>query len=335
MSKKKILLIDECHDISAQGQDALLKQVEESPDFLVYIFCTTEPNKVKKTLRKRCAQYQFSFITPQQILPRLQYICATENLTFEEEALQLIAEKSAGHVRDALNILEEISYLGTISCANLLSVYKDFDEHVFNMVQNIGVNIEQVIESCRELANHLSASDIYDLLLAAVSDGCKYIAGSGQYTSQRLARISRLKDIHGQSLFEFLGHLISKDRPQNIVSLQSDLLVLHYKFGSGFFTPKVSSQDIKVSPVPDEPQKSNDSSSLNYANLSKMSIKDRCKVLRDQRKNVRPLQEKKAEGVPVEWPLPKEEKLGESSSDDQMLSPKDFSQQLVGGRLIE
>ncbi len=85
--KKKIILLDECQDISKQGQDALLKQVEQCPPHLMYIFCTTEPEKIKGTLRKRCIHFQFSKVDPVPILDRLKEVCNKESLSFEESAL--------------------------------------------------------------------------------------------------------------------------------------------------------------------------------------------------------------------------------------------------------
>lgn len=336
---KKILLIDECHDISRQGQDALLKQVEESPEHLVYIFCTTEPDSMKKALRDRCMEFQVSKVDTEIIAARLEDICRKEGISCDREALRLLADLSKGHVRNAIQTLEEISYLGDITVDNFKAVSKNYDEDVFSILSNLGTGLDKALEACRRIAASVSISDLYNSIIAMLGDTAKVIYGYGDFLPERLRYLQSLKDLHGYRILEFLNYLLSRDKMVDRVGLQSDIILLHYKFASNGFQPSVpekvkgSSESFPVV-VPNVSQQNQSSSveAISHAQLSKMSLKDRSKALREQRRNHKEDEKADPERVPFQWPLLKEQRSGENSFDDKELSPEEFSRLLVGGR---
>jgi DNA polymerase III subunit gamma/tau len=336
---KKIILLDECHDISKQGQDALLKQVEQCPDHLIYIFCTTEPEKLKRTLRKRCTQFHLSRVSGYSILGRLKHVCTVEGIVFEEDALKIIAEKSGGHVRDSLKSLEEISYLGPITVENVSKIVVDYDADIFNILLHIGSNLPTALETCKKISSNLSVREVYDQVLSMVNDTVKLIYGFDDFLPNRKMYLSRLKDVYGYGFLEFLNYLISRDKFVDRVGLQSDIILLHYKFCANSFQPQQVPVPVKSSEnTPEQiPIVSSTISSsppaITHAQLSKMSVKDRAAILREQRRNV-PLSNEESDisKIPTEWSLPKNERLGANSFDDVELSPLEFSQRLVGGR---
>jgi DNA polymerase III subunit gamma/tau len=338
VSKKKIILLDECHDISKAGQDALLNQVEKCPEHLIYIFCTTDPDKMKKALNERCMQFQFLKISPDLIAERLKFICDQEKLIYEEEALNLIASRSDGHVRVAINLIEELVYLGSVSIKNLELVSRDYDEEIYTILSNLGTDLPAVIEAARSISSSISSTEFYNQLLSMVIDGAKSIYGYDNFSEKRKSLISRLKDIHGHNLMEFLNYLITRDKFVDKVGLQSDLLVLHYKFSTNSFAPKqtqivtpiFNTQNKSHSSTPPEPPK-NEASAPFYSQLQKLTIMEKGRLLRDQRQGQKPLREEEPDKVPNDWSLPKEERLGESF-DEKELSPEEFSKLLVGGR---
>lgn len=332
--KKKIILLDECHDISKQGQDALLEQVESCPEHLIYIFCTTDPDKMKKPLRDRCMHFQFLKISPELITPRLKFICEQEKLKYDEEALRLMALRSEGHVRNAINILEEVAYLGDISVKNINLISRDFEEEIFTVISNLGIDLAKVIETSKLISSSLSEIEFYNQLLSMVSDASKFLYGYDNFSGKRKDFLSRLKDVHGSSLLEFLNYLISRDKYIDKVGLQSDLIILHYKFSMNSFVPrqqKESSNTPQTQPTPQTQEPQKNAPSLTYSDLKRMDILEQGRVLR-QRRNQKLEQIAESEKVPATWPLPKEERIGESSLDEKNLSPQEFSQNLVGGR---
>lgn len=331
--KKKIILIDECHDISKLGQEALLNQIEQCPEHLIYIFCTTDPFKMKDTLRSRCMEFPITKVELPAIVNRLKHICNEEKFSYTDEALLIIAEKFEGHLRDALNLLEESSYLGPINLDVVRSISKDYEEEIFTILFNLGRDLSKTLEAYRKIFSSISAIELYGFLLAMVNDSCKFLYGYENFSLRRKQFILKLKEAHGYSLLEFLNYLISRDKYVDKIGLQSDLIVMHCKFEARSFLPKEQNKaPVSIDPQNQTPSQDSISSVpiLNYAQLSKMSVKDRSKFLRETRKNQK-LEQDESEKVPLQWPLPKEDRLGEDSSID-ILTPQEFSQTLVGGR---
>jgi DNA polymerase-3 subunit gamma/tau len=104
----KVYIIDEAHMVTTQGFNALLKLVEEPPDFLVFIFATTEPDKVLQTIRSRTHHYPFRLIAPSILRAHLERICQAENATVEPTVFPLVVRSGGGSARDSLSILDQL-----------------------------------------------------------------------------------------------------------------------------------------------------------------------------------------------------------------------------------
>jgi DNA polymerase III subunit gamma/tau len=104
----KVYIIDEAHMVTTQGFNALLKLVEEPPDFLVFVFATTEPDKVLTTIRSRTHHYPFRLIPPGAMRAHLEAICAAEGITVEPAVLPLVVRAGGGSARDSLSILDQL-----------------------------------------------------------------------------------------------------------------------------------------------------------------------------------------------------------------------------------
>lgn len=109
---KRIYLFDEMHRMSRDSQDVLLKPLEDKR--LVGIFCTTEPSKIRGTIRSRCEEYPIRRISREAILERMQKVLTAEGIPFEDDAVMTVIDYSDGHVRDVLNRLEMIAQLGRV-----------------------------------------------------------------------------------------------------------------------------------------------------------------------------------------------------------------------------
>ena len=109
----KVYIIDEVHMLSTAAFNALLKTIEEPPSHVVFILCTTDPQKVPETILSRCQRFDFHRISVESIVARLGAVCAKEGVEFEAEALDLIAHRAEGGMRNALTSLEQlIAYCG-------------------------------------------------------------------------------------------------------------------------------------------------------------------------------------------------------------------------------
>lgn len=109
MSKHKVYIIDEVHQLSSAASSALLKTLEEPPEHVVFILATTDPQKMLKTIISRCQRFDFSKVDTEKIKDHLLDIAQKEGFELEEAAAQKIAELSDGGMRDALSILEQAS----------------------------------------------------------------------------------------------------------------------------------------------------------------------------------------------------------------------------------
>lgn len=120
-SPYKIFIIDECHAITTQGWQAFLKCIEEPPSHTIFIFCTTDPQKVPITIQNRCQKHIITKLGLKQIKDRLKYICKQEKIGAEDSTLQYLAKLSNGSVRQAITYLEQsLGVDGTLTIENVV-----------------------------------------------------------------------------------------------------------------------------------------------------------------------------------------------------------------------
>jgi len=107
-SRFKVYIIDEAHMVSPQGFNALLKLVEEPPEYVKFIFATTEPEKVLATIKSRTHHYPFRLIPPSVLRPYLEKLCREEGVSVEPAVLPLVVRAGGGSVRDSLSVLDQL-----------------------------------------------------------------------------------------------------------------------------------------------------------------------------------------------------------------------------------
>jgi DNA polymerase-3 subunit gamma/tau len=107
-SRYKVYIVDEAHMVTTQGFNALLKVVEEPPEFLVFVFATTEPDKVLPTIRSRTHHYPFRLVPPTTLRQLLEKTCDAEGVTVEATVFPLVVRAGGGSVRDSLSILDQL-----------------------------------------------------------------------------------------------------------------------------------------------------------------------------------------------------------------------------------
>lgn len=112
-SEYKIYIIDEAHMLTTAAWNAFLKTIEEPPKYTIFIFCTTEPNKIPQTILNRLQRYNFTAISMSEIKNRLEYICQNENFTNYIDACDLISKICGGSMRNAITILEQCADFST------------------------------------------------------------------------------------------------------------------------------------------------------------------------------------------------------------------------------
>lgn len=178
-SKYKIFILDEAHMITTEGWNAMLKILEEPPKNTIFIFCTTDPQKIIPTVLSRVQRFDFQRITLGTIISRLEYILAQEDWTnYTQEAIEFIARMANGGMRDAISLLEKcMDYSPAITVESVVEAlgYIDYDT-LYEIVlalkeKNVGDLITQ-IENV-----YMAGVDVKFLikqLLAFVLDLCTY-----------------------------------------------------------------------------------------------------------------------------------------------------------------
>lgn len=141
IGKYKVYIIDEVHMLSAAAFNAFLKTLEEPPSYAIFILATTEKHKLLPTILSRCQIYDFSRMEVADIMSHLKHVAASEGIEVEEEALNLIARKADGGMRDALSIFDQVASYGSgrvtyaAALANLNVIDYDHYFHVMDKVK--------------------------------------------------------------------------------------------------------------------------------------------------------------------------------------------------------
>lgn len=130
--KYKVYIIDEVHMLSQGAFNALLKTLEEPPSHVIFILATTEPQKIPATVLSRCQRFDFKKIDKNQIIARMIKILDELSLTYEEEAIELIAQKSDGGMRDALSLLDQAIAYKELTYKNVVHVIGELDYREFH-----------------------------------------------------------------------------------------------------------------------------------------------------------------------------------------------------------
>ena len=136
-SEYKVFIIDECHSISNTGWQAFLKIIEEPPAKSIFIFCTTNPERIPRTILSRVQRYDFQRISQDGIVERLNYICDKEAIdmtgSIEADALEYIAKIADGGLRDAISMLDKcLAYSPELTLQNVVNVLGtvDYDDMI-------------------------------------------------------------------------------------------------------------------------------------------------------------------------------------------------------------
>src|SRR5687768_5327936 len=138
--KYKVYIIDEVHMLSSSAFNAFLKTLEEPPPYAIFILSTTEKHKILPTILSRCQIFDFKRITIHDTVEHLEEICKKEEINAETTALQVIAQKSEGCMRDALSILDKIVSFtnGTLTYSNTLEHLNILDaEYYFKLIDHL------------------------------------------------------------------------------------------------------------------------------------------------------------------------------------------------------
>lgn len=220
--KYKIYIIDEVHMLTTAAFNALLKTLEEPPAHVIFVLCTTDPQKILETILSRCQRFDFHRIGNEDIEHRLAYVCEQEGFDYDDEALAIVARHAKGGMRDALSTLEQLSVFGngTVHADDARSLLGEVsdqilgefsraiaDRDVAELYGLIRVQVEEgndLLELTRDLVSHVR--DVYVACVAGAraelfeggSEQAETLAAEaaafGEHPADRLARVLTVLD---------------------------------------------------------------------------------------------------------------------------------------------
>lgn len=213
----KVFIIDEAHQITSEAFNALLKTLEEPPEWVVFVLCTTEVHKIPTTIASRCQQFSFRSVDFGQLIERMRWICEQEGINADDEVLTVIAQAGEGSVRDSLSALDQAiaccgetlnakdlrSLLGLFSTESLRTVAEALQAsdpaRMLEIVQELEQNGRSLQHFCRELARYFRnllvakiAGTTTPLIAASAMEQQKLIETASHFAEEDLTRYLQL-----------------------------------------------------------------------------------------------------------------------------------------------
>jgi DNA polymerase-3 subunit gamma/tau len=196
----KVFIIDEAHQITSEAFNALLKTLEEPPEWVVFVLCTTEAHKIPATISSRCQQFSFRSVGFSLLVERMAWICEQEGIAADAEALAVLAQAGEGSVRDSLSALDQAiacfgatltgpqirDLLGLYSIESLAAVTAALEagstSAMLDLVSELEATGKNHQHFTRELARYFR-----NLLVARIAGGATRLIDAGQAEQARLA----------------------------------------------------------------------------------------------------------------------------------------------------
>ena len=234
--KYKVYIIDEVHMLSIGAFNALLKTLEEPPEYVIFILATTEAHKIPITILSRCQRYDFKRITAETICARLRELMEKESVDVEEKALRYIAKAADGSMRDALSLLDQCIafYLGKkLTYDNVLEVLGALDTDVYSSllrkiikkdIPAVMADVETIVMQGRELSQFVTEFIQYlrNLMFVQSAD---HLEDFLEVSSENLAQLKEeAKMVDPESLMRYI-RVFSELSGQMKYSTQKRVLV--------------------------------------------------------------------------------------------------------------
>ena len=196
----KVFIVDEAHQITSEAFNALLKTLEEPPEWVVFLLCTTESHKIPSTIVSRCQQFSFRSVDFAELVRRMEWIMQQEGITADADAVAVLARAGEGSVRDSLSALDQAiaccgnklnaaevrALLGMFSLESLGRVTTALaagdSQKMFDVVAELEANGRSLQHFARELARHFR-----NLLVVKIAGGETRLVAASQAEQQKLA----------------------------------------------------------------------------------------------------------------------------------------------------
>lgn len=265
---RKIYLIDECHRLSKQAMDALLKPMEDTvpgsrDKRLVCLFCTTEPQKLRGTIKGRCMVFGIKEPMRDEIVSRLRFICDQEGVEFSDDALGMIFSYGKGHIRDMVNALERVSRVGPVTPdAVRQHLGLDVVSNHYEILLNLRDDPEKSMASLMEALTQTDPDSVYEGIADAAMSSYRLAKGITiglSYVERDLAK--EISDTYEDETLLTISHrILSANRRMDKNALVCELLMLQSQLVSGtlFAGPQATTVIVQSEPSPSAPSSSSE-----------------------------------------------------------------------------
>ncbi len=231
IGKMKVVIIDEAHMITKSAFNALLKTIEEPPSYMIFIFATTEPNKIPQTIISRCQRFDFKRIDSKKMQNYLASLAKVENINVNEDALQKISKLSSGAMRDALGVLEKTSSskydeIGERELEEILGASGDEIEKIVFALSNSDI-VSALNLSSEVYYSGKDLSTIRKDIIEFLRKGMLYSAGVANKVSEvkprELAFFENIKAKEKHAFFVYaLGEFIESGNEKNFDNIRAE-----------------------------------------------------------------------------------------------------------------
>lgn len=284
-SKYKIYIIDEVHMLTTQAFNALLKTLEEPPEHIIFIFATTEPHKIPRTILSRCQRFDYKKVSNVDIVKRLKFICESEKINITEEALYEIAKLSDGGMRDSISLLDQaLAYSDneiTIDDIHSINGTLSKDEIENFIIELLNKNLVEVIKKIEQY--DLDGKNIVKItkeLIEELKNCIIYINAPSLIESntefyEKVKEINNTKDIyiHIKKLSSLINEMKSVSDSKILLEIEFIKNVDNSSDYQEVITTPLQSQSVKKE---------------NFTNVTQKNIDECAKVIELPEKEVKP-----------------------------------------------
>jgi len=254
-AKKRVYVIDECHRMSKDAQDVLLKPLEEKK--LVGMFCTTEPEKVRGAIRSRCEEHAIRKVTRDDILARMKMVLAQENVEHQDEGVLTVIDFCGGGVRDTLNKLEMVAQMGPVTVESVrdhlnLSAISLFYEILLRIPSATKEALDFIDQACERVTPEEVASGIAEAAMTSfrLANG---MTADFTFADKELSQ--KAYQLYGDQLIKITKHFMHS-RYVTKIGLICDVVTLAKQLAAGVILdpamqtqPQQVFQPVAVAPV--------------------------------------------------------------------------------------
>jgi DNA polymerase-3 subunit gamma/tau len=286
-ARYKVYIIDEVHMLTTEAFNALLKTLEEPPEFVKFIFATTQPHKVIPTILSRCQRLDFRRIGLMEVVGQLEKIVAAENIAIDKEVLLAIARSSDGSLRDAESVLDQLVSFskGKISLEDVTSVlglvqqetlFEITDKIIQKDAKAVLTLLNAVIDEGKDVGIFLQhlIEHFRNLMIAKITQADSKLIDLPEEVCQRL--LKQAKDFSLEEIFSAFNTLVNtQEMSKRLESLRIPLEIslvklAHNKRGSSSINPPVQKE--KEPPAHPEIKKEDKPPSIEEPLLSSASL---------------------------------------------------------------